>query len=381
MINTISLISNNEKLNYTLWGIISKIIPNSSCISLDNFPEVLSKINQKQNTLFFLLSDNENSPFLHQIIINQELKNNNFLATINIHKKSIFNIISEIISKLLIIAPPVIEHPFLEGESKKIFRISDSLALVELKPTLYSFTYNRYGIVEGTDEIRYKFWSLFSEIINDLYLNYANGVNLKNINTNILDLASEYKNCTTESFPSNYLGNVNINHKNYIIIYFKPEIPPIEVVWKKYLVGTMKHNLKDVDKFKTQTGEIIEYEGKLPQEIIRFDWRNKLPNKDEVIPDEFANFYTDVYRAKITARFVTHILKSFLAKSKYELVDLCYFISYNGDLICSEISPDGMRIKKKGDSFDKDLWRSGKEPKIIKEVWNQLYDDLVKNMM
>lgn len=141
----------------------------------------------------------------------------------------------------------------------------------------------------------------------------------------------------------------------------------------------MKHNLKEVDRFNTKYRKIIEYDKLLPEEIIRFDWRNKLPNKDEAIPDDYANFYTDVNRAKITVKFVNSIITSMLSTKYYELIDSCYFVTYNGDMICSEITPNGMRIRKKEDSFDKDLWRQGKDSNVINKLWNQLYSDLVNS--
>jgi len=379
MIDSITLLSGhtNHKYKSELYPILSKLIPISEPDEKkykfkNNNNEILNVLTTYQNILFILLTAKKDEFEFYKSFSDKDIVNFSAIKTDN---KSNFILISEIISNFVKKSNVKTDCPILEGESKKFYKVNDNIALIELKPTMYSFTHNRYGIVEGTDELRAKFWSLFSGTVNDIYLSYSNN-EYKFNDSKILDLASEYKNNTSEPFPTNYLATLKINNKIYIAVYFKPEIPPIEVIWKNYLVGTMKHNLKEVDKYKTRYGKVIEYESVFPKDIIRFDWRNKLPNKDEAIPDDYANFYTDVHKAKITAKFVTHILKSMLSVKHYELVDLCYFITYNGDLICSEITPDGMRIRKKDYSFDKDLWRQGKDSTVINTVWNELYSDL-----
>jgi len=235
--------------------------------------------------------------------------------------------------------------PTIEGESKKIYRYK-KFALIKLKPTLYSFTHNRYGEVEGTDSLRLDFWKLFATKLNSI--------------------------CP---FISNYSGEVTLKGERYAITRFFENIPPLEVIWKNYLVGTMKHNLKLVDKYKTRKGDILKYEGKLPK-IVRFDWRNPLPFRDECIPDEFADLYIDTEKARATARYASGAINDMLKEKGYELVDICYFMNYEGTEISSEITPDGMRIKKKGDSYDKDLWRLGKGGDTIISIWSKLYEDL-----
>jgi len=235
------------------------------------------------------------------------------------------------------------------GESKIFYSVEgrNDLAMVELIPSLYSFTHNRYGAAPGTDSLRVKFWKLFASEIN-----------------------IHHKGMTS------YVDTVCIEGKFYTVVEFVESLPPIEVVWKNYMVGTMKHTLFDVDKHLTKNRYPIKYETKFPSPIIRFDWRNKHPEKDEAIPDEFANFYTDVVKAKITVKNVTDVIRTVLARGGYELIDLCYFINYEGTKICSEITPDGMRIRKKGNSFDKDLWRQGKDTETIIKIWTELYEDI-----
>jgi len=265
--------------------------------------------------------------------------------------------------------------PLIEGESKKIYRLKN-LALIELKPTMYSFTYNRYGIVNGTDNLRLDFWRLFASRLNTTVSDYFVNREEGEFSTIIEDLLSE--GIIEEDYPfiSNYLGEILIENKRYAITRFAENIPPLEVVWKNYLVGTMKHSLKEVDKQRTRQGKVLNYEGMLPNDIIRFDWRNPLPDKDECIPDEFADIYMNTRSARKVARLASRMLNSTLQEKGYELIDLCYFMNYEGSMIYSEITPDGMRIRKKGRSFDKDLWRAGKDEELINKVWKELYLDL-----
>lgn len=282
---------------------------------------------------------------------------NDSVVGINIKDKTPYEIASEIMVRYLKRFVKELPPISLEGESK-IYRSIPftNLALVSLKPTLYSFTHNRYGEVEGTDEIRQNFWSLFG--------NYVNSEFSKNELSGI------------ENMPSSFICNLKLFGETYTIVKFWENISPLEVIWKNYMVGTMKHNLKDMEKRLTLNNTVINYEDKLPSPIIRFDWRNNLPNKDECIPDDFASFYINTQNAKKTAIMVTDCISNLLKAKEYELVDLCYFMNYEGTQICGEISPDGMRIRKKGKSFDKDLWRTGSDKKEICKVWQELYIEL-----
>lgn len=266
-----------------------------------------------------------------------------------------------------------LDKPSFEGESKKFF-VHKNLALIELKPTMYSFTYNRYGVVENTDLIRLKFWRLFAEMLNQNSSNHVSGVEKDDL------IDSETESYLKKDFPfiSNYLGHLTYEGKEYAIVYCAKSIPPLEIVWKNYLVGTMKHNLKKVDNYKTKDGKVIHYESTFPNDFIRFDWRNPLPDKDECIPDDFAEFYIDSKVAKKVASVASLMLNRMLKSKGYELVDLCYFMNYSGNVIHSEITPDGMRIKNTTGSFDKDLWRQGKDKDTIVRVWTELYEDLRK---
>lgn len=273
----------------------------------------------------------------------------------------------------------------IEGESKKVYKDPNSdICLIRLKPTLYSYTFNRYDVVAGTDDLRYKFWDIFAKYINNITFNYLYNGNI-NCNNKVFELLDKINFDHNYPFLNSYLGSIFIDNKTYAICKYVENQTPLEVVWKQRFVGTMKHTLLDVDKYRTKFGKPIDYEGFMP-EIIRFDWRNpcwrdEKRYKDECIPDDFAAFYTDINNAKNTCKAISNIIDEMLHKAGYKFIDTCYFINSSGNIIYSEITPDGMRIQKINDNdsrFDKDLWRQGKDKDTILRVWSELLNDLTK---
>lgn len=272
----------------------------------------------------------------------------------------------------------------IEGESKIIYKdINSDLCLIKLKPTLYSYTNNRYGIVEGTDILRLKIWEEFNNnIINIINKYITRDIEISDLRlVESLDLAIKNGIIKTDTYYNNgYFGNIEINNVSYAIAVYVDDSTPLEVVYKCQLNGTMKYNLIDVDKYPTREGKIINYDNYM-KEIIRFDWRNPLENngvrcKDECIPDDFAKFWIDTKLAKILAMLYSRLINYILEQHNYKLIDICYFIDASGKRVYSEISPDCMRIIKGNLDYDKDLWRAGKSDELIKERWKVLLKDL-----
>lgn len=276
-----------------------------------------------------------------------------------------------------------------EGSSKIVHPIGSNLCAIKLKPTLYSFTHNRYGVVPGTDIWRYKLWKLFAEVIDSLYLDCLDGTSDAPVHLQTLALEHASSVGTDRTNPSLNTFRTLIETVNGPIAICK-YIPlenqtPLEVVWKEYFLGTMKHNLLFVDQYPTLDGSKIDIEGKLPNEIIRFDWRNPFEYagqryKDEAICDDFAAFWINVPNAKRLGLLVSGFIKYFLGLAGYTFVDTCYFIDKFGAQVFSEITPDGMRIKKNNESFDKDLWRVGKDSEILNKTWGDLFTDLTSHI-
>ncbi len=278
------------------------------------------------------------------------------------------------------------DNPTVEGHSKRIYSLG-SVAVTELKPSLFSITHGRYDTnVTGTDELRLRFWELFGHRLNQRMARQVMGELDESGLQTLID-----KEVLKPSYPfiSNYLGSVAVGDKDLVIARFDNCLPPIEVVWKRYLVGTMKHRLLGVDQYPMRDGQYLSYEGEFPNDFVRFDWRNPVPDdqisgnrqrpiEDEAIPEGFADLYINVDNAKQLALAASHEINAFLEQAGYRFVDTCYFMNADGSLIYSEITPDGMRVKQKtGEgSFDKDLWRQGKDADTLRAVWGKLLGDL-----
>lgn len=249
----------------------------------------------------------------------------------------------------------------MTGESKIFRRLTDDaeapgLALAELRPTLYSHTASRYGEVPGTDALRLDLWGQFAGALNAVPAPAG---------------AQDWP------FLSAYAGRLVWEGRDYALTRWLPRLPPIEIVWKRDLVGTMKHRLVGVDGHQTLSWGPLRYDAKLPADIVRFDWRNPLPHPDECIPEDFARFYVHTEQAAATARRAADGIDRLLHTVGCRLVDICFFVSPDGRVIHSEITPDGARIRAAdGAAVDKDIWRSGRSGADVVTAWSRLHSDL-----
>jgi phosphoribosylaminoimidazole-succinocarboxamide synthase len=245
-------------------------------------------------------------------------------------------------------------NPTIEGESKKIYTSADSeYCLIELKPTLYSYTYNRCGVILGTDRLRARFWRA---IVNHLMRNGYGNTKL------------------------NYYGEIEWNGKFYIISKIIKR-NNLEVVVKNYFTGTLTHSMYDYESYTLCDDTPLRKNMKFNEPFVRFDWRNPLHDKDgnrlkdECIPDGFAKlFFNNIKIVKNLVLDISREIDALLNMIGMTLIDICYTVSID-NILFSEISPDCCRIRSTtGESFDKDLWRGGdSEEKIIK-VWTELVE-------
>ncbi len=220
-----------------------------------------------------------------------------------------------------------------DGKSKTIYRHGNKI-IVKLKPSLDSYTYGRSKTINGTEILRNAFIEKFV-------------ATLKNDSIEVMD----YTKMSPDSYATDYSFSM-----------------PFEVIVKSKAVGTT----------------IIDCPGlfylNMPfaKPIVRFDYR-RTP-KDLTIPNDYIlNYGIDPLFLESNSVKAFESLRKMLFNKGYELVDLCfvYGFSLNGAVkIISEISPDGMRIRKDGKSYDKDLFREGFADKHILESWSKLLSDL-----
>lgn len=376
------LIHFNGELNFDeITNVIRSITNNELIIVLFTNTDLLKRRKIYATDKFDKRADVYNSSYISLLNYLSSNKMSKRVMPICVDGLTTMDLIHLIVCKCLDYSTIDLNSPIIEGESKLFFAVKElpKICLVKLKPTLYSFTHNRYGIVEGTDLLRNNFWSLFGKKLNNSLIQFE--IDNNNFISKVINnLSQQFIDSNKYTLLTDSIGLYSIDDVVYNIVIFDEEIPNIEIVWKQYLYGTMKHCLYDVDKFKTRNGINIEYEGAFPESIVRFDWRNKLPHKDECIPEDFANFYINVKNAKLTAKIASFLINSMLLESGFYLVDICYFMNQNGNQIKSEITPDGMRIHNLNhNSFDKDLWRNRKGDDELVESWKYLLNELQHN--
>lgn len=243
---------------------------------------------------------------------------------------------------------------YVEGESKEIRLLNDDIGIIYFKPTIYSFTSNRTGIVEGSNIPRVKCCEVLCEVLK------VNG-----INHSYIDYGDEF-----------------------IITKIIKDAPNIEVVIKANHTGTSKHRYFGMNESKVREshpyfgGMEIKDMQPYPTPIVRFDWRNpfqhpttKVQLADEVMCDEQADLFIDVKEAKKTAVRTFQVLQNFLNEKDIMIYDLCLFISEDGKTVYGEISPDCGRYRHFDlGSLDKDVWRAGGSSKDVLEKWNLLHE-------
>ncbi len=241
----------------------------------------------------------------------------------------------------------------VEGESKEIRALDDDYCIIYFKPTIYSFTYNRTGIVEGSNIPRVHVSKVLCELLKENGIKHA-----------YLDYGDEF-----------------------VLARIIKDTPNIEVVVKANHTGTSKHRYFGMGKSHVRmshpyySGMKIKDMEPYPAPIVRFDWRNPFwePNThkmlaDEVMCDDQADYYIDVKKAKKTAALTFSVLSDFLASKDIVIYDLCLFISEDGETVYGEISPDCGRYRHYDlGSLDKDVWRAGGSSDQVLEKWNLLY--------
>lgn len=253
-----------------------------------------------------------------------------------------------------------------EGESKVVRYLGNGLVAIRYKPTIYSFTHNRSGEIPGTEILRLRASSVFLDVIRE----------------------SGVKHAYEKVFRDRVISKLRLNTK---FDAFRPSdcmnvktIAPIEVICKRRHTGTPMHRYYNADKYPMRNGEFLVKNSQYQETIIRFDWRNPFHNAngerlaDEVMPEQMANWFINVRVAKNTASKAFDSLVLFLDSRGIELQDICFLMTTDGTEIVSEISQDCGRFVYKGESLDKDVWRSGGSSDLIVEKWSKILELIEK---
>jgi phosphoribosylaminoimidazole-succinocarboxamide synthase len=222
--------------------------------------------------------------------------------------------------------------PEIAGKSKRLYGLDGDHFLVELVPTLDSFTYERHEVVRGTAELRLDFYELAARVVD------AAGVP-----TAFVERAG----------PTTYVARRCSN-------------PPFEVIVKNAAVGST----------------LLKYPGLFPdghrfaRPVVKFDFR--VDPEDQPIADDYLREAgLDPARLKSLALRANDALGRWLEPR--DLLDFCLTFGTRDEeyLVTSEISPDGMRLRDERDEpLDKDLFRRGGSAEEILERWSSLVADL-----
>lgn len=246
----------------------------------------------------------------------------------------------------------------VEGCSKEI-RALREFDIIRLKPTVYSHTAQREGIVQGTDLQRMRTTRVFLDLLNK------------------------------HGIPHNYL----YVGKNFIVARHisQDELPPIEVVVKKSLVGSDKHRYFNLagQSFRhsgVQPSKFIKGEFEYLEPYVRFDYRNPnhvngKPLGDFALSNDLADRLINVEQAKALALQTFQVLSDFLLSKNIYLKDMCFMITTDGSRHYGEISSDNGRyllLERDSNgqfkSLDKDVWRQGGTPEDTLKRWTELAD-------
>ncbi|TGV01549.1 phosphoribosylaminoimidazolesuccinocarboxamide synthase [Flavivirga rizhaonensis] len=225
------------------------------------------------------------------------------------------------------------EEPIVKGKSKYLYNYDNDHYIAQLIPSLSSFTYDRYEMVEKTQDLRLDFYEMAVALLNK------------------------------HDVPTAFVKRLDTDK----YLTRKCTSPPFEVIVKNYAVGSTQRKypglFPDNHKFSTP--------------IVKFDYR--IDPEDIPISADYLKVYgEDPDLLKKLALKTNDILCEWLSPNV--LVDFCLIFGTNNDgevCITSEISPDCMRLKSEdGSSLDKDLFRQGKSHEEIIDTWTQLIVDI-----
>lgn len=269
-----------------------------------------------------------------------------------------------------------------QGESKEIRQhpTDSNRVVIWLRPTIYSFTQNRTGWVEGSNLLRAKVMKTLVPLLK------AHGI----------DHAYEEIDDTTGLIIARKI------HAH--------EDPNVEVIVKRFNEGTSYYRYYGLHNHPTRPdhpfgpGDTFGKGEAFREPKVRFDWRNpfwnpdkvatyrqlnpnlpaevfewpeeiraKIMMRDEVLGEDFAQELIDTKQARKTALWTYAVLQRYMAKCDIVIYDLCLFITADGKTVYGEINQDCGRFRHLDlGMLDKDVWRSGGSVGDVLEKWTLL---------
>jgi phosphoribosylaminoimidazole-succinocarboxamide synthase len=248
-----------------------------------------------------------------------------------------------------------------DGDSKEVRLWTERVVLMRFKPTVYSFTTNRYGEVPGTDLVRLRFTTA---LFRSMARPRAEG---------------------GTGHGSAFLGVVEAPG-GPLLAERRVDPGNLEIRIKRYHIGSPVHRYRFTERHRSVRGAPIGRWSRFNEPVVCFDWRHPLRDEngvrlaDEPLSDDYARVWmADVDHAKAMSREVFLWMEELFAQAGVRLVDMCLFVDRTGRVIFGEVSPDCMRSQltlddpARADSADKDLWRTGKAPELLLARYESLY--------
>jgi phosphoribosylaminoimidazole-succinocarboxamide synthase len=219
--------------------------------------------------------------------------------------------------------------PDIVGHSKRIWLHSDGTCLVDLIPSLRSFTYDRDELIEETGKLRLDFYELAADRLA------AAGVRTAFLK---------------RTGPTAYLA------------HYRPA-PPFEVIVKNLATGST------IRKYPG----LFEEGRRFDPPVVKFDYR--VDPEDQPIGEDYLRAIgVPVESFRQAALRVNRVLTAWLRP--LDLWDFCLILAADRDgepTVISEVSPDCMRLRSPdGRALDKDLFRAGADADTIIAQWREL---------
>ncbi|WP_436500953.1 phosphoribosylaminoimidazolesuccinocarboxamide synthase [Actinokineospora sp. HUAS TT18] len=221
-------------------------------------------------------------------------------------------------------------EPDIVGRSKRLWLLPDDRCLVQLIPSLRSFTHDRDEMVAETGPLRLDFY------------------------------AKAAARLTAAGVPCAYLDRVS----DLVYLAEYCPAPPFEVIVKNRATGSTTRKYPG----------LFEEGALLPRPVVKFDYR--VDPEDQPIGEDYLRALGQpVERMRELALTTNEVLGEWLAP--IELWDFCviFGVRPDGELsLISEVSQDCMRLRHDGGSVDKDLFRRGVAGDELVAQWKRVFD-------
>jgi len=224
---------------------------------------------------------------------------------------------------------------FFQGNSRVLKLVPDQpeFLLSRLEPTVHSRT-DGPVIVPGIDARRVRLDRIFSRVLD----------------------ASGFETST-------------LCDDGRTILISRQKVAPIEVVVKHKFDGSPKHEYEGILETPTRSRFPLKPGDRHRKPYVRFDWRDRWPGKDKVMPEGLAAEFINVEAATLTALGADRVLNGFLQPYGIEITAVCFFMNEKGNVICGEVSTDNTNIECTGyDPALLDLFSSKDKQRAVEKA-------------